>query len=81
MKTLVGVTFGTMLAVMVPAHAGEQSPFFGSGDTEAFQVVIDEPPALLQAEATLVGAEMTCEMPDCPADANLAKGVGKVEAP
>ncbi len=70
-----------MFAVMAPAQAEESSPFFGGEDTEVFQVVIDEPPALLQAEASLVVPEMICEVPDCPSGANLAKGIDEAAAP
>ncbi len=73
--------FGLMLAMMVPAQAEERSPFFGGEGTEVFQVVIDEPPALLQAEASLVVPEMSCEVPDCPSGANLAKGTDEAVAP
>lgn len=81
LKTHVVLVSGLAFAMLAPAQAEERSPYFGSEDTETFQVVIDEPPALLQAETTLAGAEISCELPDCPSEAKLAKETEEAVAP
>jgi hypothetical protein len=81
MKIHVLLVAGFVFAIAAPVQAEELSPWFGSEGTDAFQVVAAEPSLLAQADSPNVATEMSCELPDCPLEAKLAKETSEAAAP